>query len=148
MQWSNSEKWLGAIKSKLKSIEINSVWTLDDSPEGIKPIGCEWIFQKDQSSTDGKVETYKAHFAIIPELELTFWTYVFVMNKEEPCIFKWAKYFAVLFLVLSVDEIFLIGNGILALQGIKVWVSSNFFMFKTRYGMLTNGSEQIPVWSK
>ena len=72
MQWSNSEKWLGAIKSKLKSMKINSVWTLDDSPEGIKSIGCEWIFQKDQSSTDGKVETYKARFAIIPKLEHTF----------------------------------------------------------------------------
>ena len=67
------------------------------------------------------------------------------MNKEEPCIYKWAKYSVVLFLVLSVDEILLIRNGIPALQGIKIWVSSNFSMFKTRYGMLTNGSEQIPV---
>ena len=94
------------------------------------------------------METYKARFAIILELEHTFWTYVFVMNKEESCIYKWAKCYVVLFLVLSVDEILLIGNGIPALQGIKVWVSSNFSMFKTRYGMLTNGSEQIPVWSK
>ena len=129
-------------------MKINSVWTLDDSPEGIKSIGCEWIFQKDQSSTDGKVETYKARFAIIPELEYMFWIYVFVMNKEEPYIYKWTKYFVVLFFVFSVDEIILIGNGIPALQRIKVWVSSNFSMFKTRYGILSNGSEQIPVWSK
>ena len=67
------------------------------------------------------------------------------MNNEEPCIYKWAKYSVVLFLVLSVDEILLIGNGIPALQGIKIWVSSNFSMFKIRYGILTNGSEQIPV---
>ena len=52
------------------------------------------------------------------------------MNKEELYIYKWAKYSVVLFLVLSVDEILLIGNGIPVLQGIKVWVSSNFSMFK------------------
>ena len=67
------------------------------------------------------------------------------MNKEKPCIYKWAKYSVVLFLVLSMDEILLIENRIPALQRIKIWVSSNFFMFKTRYGMLTNGSEQISV---
>ena len=67
------------------------------------------------------------------------------MNKEEPCIYKSVKYSVVLFLVLSVDEILLIGNGIPTLQRIKVWVSSNFSMFKIRYGILTNGSEQIPV---
>ena len=67
------------------------------------------------------------------------------MNKEEPYIYKWAKYSVVLFLVLSVDEILLIGNGIPTLQRIKVWVSSNFSMFKIRYGILTNGSKQIPV---
>ena len=67
------------------------------------------------------------------------------MNKEKPCIYKWAKYSVVLFLMLSVDEILLIENGIPALQRIKIWMSSNFFIFKIRYGILTNVSEQIPV---
>ena len=67
------------------------------------------------------------------------------MNKKEPYFYKRAKYFVVLFFVLSVDEILLIRNGIPALQRIKVWVSSNFSMFKIRYGMLTNGGEQILV---
>ena len=50
------------------------------------------------------------------------------MNKEESCIYKWAKYSVVLFFVLSLDEILLIENGIPALQGIKVWLSSQFSM--------------------
>ncbi|XP_077247228.1 uncharacterized protein LOC143886944 [Tasmannia lanceolata] len=33
--------------------------TLVDSPEGIKPIGCKWIFKR-KKGPDGKVETYKA----------------------------------------------------------------------------------------
>ena len=59
MQRSDSEKWLGAMKSKMESMEINNVWTLVDAPEGIKPIGCKWIFKRKRGA-DGKVETYKA----------------------------------------------------------------------------------------
>ena len=44
----------------MEFMEINHVWTLVDIPEGIKPIGCKWIFKR-KRSTDGKVETYKAH---------------------------------------------------------------------------------------
>ena len=40
-------------------MEINNVWTLVDSPEGIKPIRCKWIFKRKRGA-DGKVETYKA----------------------------------------------------------------------------------------
>ena len=45
LQRSDSEKWLEAMKSKMESMEINSVWTLVDPPEGVKPIGCKWIFK-------------------------------------------------------------------------------------------------------
>ena len=41
IQGSNIEKWLGAIKSEMKSIKINDVWTFVDSFEGIRPIMCE-----------------------------------------------------------------------------------------------------------
>ena len=59
LQRSNSKRWLEAMKSKMESIEINSVWTLVDPLEGVKPIGCKWIFKR-KRGTDGKVETYKA----------------------------------------------------------------------------------------
>ena len=35
------------------------VWTLSDAPEGIKPIGCKWVFKK-KIDVEGKVVTYKA----------------------------------------------------------------------------------------
>ena len=38
----------------------NSLWTLVDPPEGIKPIGCKYIFKR-KRGVDGKVKTYKAH---------------------------------------------------------------------------------------
>ena len=47
------------MKFEIESIKINNVWILVDPPEGIKPIGCKWIFKKKRDA-DGKVETYKA----------------------------------------------------------------------------------------
>ena len=37
----------------------NQVWDLMEPPEGIKPIGCKWIYKK-KRGVDGKVETFKA----------------------------------------------------------------------------------------
>ncbi|KAK8974498.1 hypothetical protein V6N11_063120 [Hibiscus sabdariffa] len=43
---SDSEKWLGAMRSEMDSMSDNQVWTLVEPPEGIKPIGCKWVFKK------------------------------------------------------------------------------------------------------
>ena len=59
MQRTDSNKWLDAMKSELDSMKDNNVWTLVDPPEGIKPIGCKWVFKRKRGA-DGKVETYKA----------------------------------------------------------------------------------------
>ena len=58
----------------------------------------------------------------------TIKTYGFVKNGEEPCIYKWANGPVVIFLVLYVDDILLIGNDVPTLQGIKIWLSSQFSM--------------------
>ena len=54
--------------------------------------------------------------------------YGFVKNREESCIYKWANGLVVVFLILYVDDILLIGNDIPALQGINIWLSSQFSM--------------------
>ncbi|KAK9042849.1 hypothetical protein V6N11_071204 [Hibiscus sabdariffa] len=54
----DSEKWLGAMRSKMDSMSDNQVWTLVEPPEGIKPIGCKWVFKK-KTDMDGNVQTYK-----------------------------------------------------------------------------------------
>ncbi|KAK8670922.1 hypothetical protein V6N13_037534 [Hibiscus sabdariffa] len=40
----DSEKWLEAMRSEMDSMPENQVWTLVEPPEGIKPIGCKWVF--------------------------------------------------------------------------------------------------------
>ena len=55
----DSEKWLDAMKSEMQSMYDNQVWTLIDAPEGIKTIGCKWVFKR-KTDMDGKLHTYKA----------------------------------------------------------------------------------------
>ena len=55
----NSEKWLNAMKSEMQSMYDNQVWTLVDPPEGVKTIGCKWVF-KEKTDMDGNVNVYKA----------------------------------------------------------------------------------------
>ncbi|KAK8583637.1 hypothetical protein V6N12_067900 [Hibiscus sabdariffa] len=54
----DSEKWLEAMRSEMDSMSSNQVWTLVEPPEGIKPIGCKWVFNK-KTDMDGNVQTYK-----------------------------------------------------------------------------------------
>ncbi|RVW52633.1 Retrovirus-related Pol polyprotein from transposon TNT 1-94 [Vitis vinifera] len=53
------EKWQEAMKLEIESMYSNSVWELVDLPEGIKPIGCKWIYKR-KRGPNGKVETFKA----------------------------------------------------------------------------------------
>ena len=59
MNSSEFDKWLMAMKSEMDSMYTNQVWTLVNPPEGIKPIGCKWIFKK-KTNMEGNVITYKA----------------------------------------------------------------------------------------
>ncbi|KAK8705025.1 hypothetical protein V6N13_048636 [Hibiscus sabdariffa] len=54
----DSEKWLEAMRSEMDSMSENQVWTLVEPPEGIKPIGCKWVFKK-KTDLDGNVQTYR-----------------------------------------------------------------------------------------
>ncbi|KAK9001077.1 hypothetical protein V6N11_082869 [Hibiscus sabdariffa] len=52
--YQDSKKWLEAMRSEMDSMSENQVWTLVEPPEGIKPIGCKWVFKK-QIDVDGNV---------------------------------------------------------------------------------------------
>ncbi|KAK8685866.1 hypothetical protein V6N13_124899 [Hibiscus sabdariffa] len=54
----DSKKWLEAMRSEMDSMSENQVWTLVEPPEGVKPIGCKWVFMK-KTDMDGNVQTYK-----------------------------------------------------------------------------------------
>ena len=47
------------MNEEIKSMKDNDVWDLVPLPEGVKPIGCKWIF-KTKRDSKGDVERYKA----------------------------------------------------------------------------------------
>ncbi|KAL5582278.1 hypothetical protein UlMin_014720 [Ulmus minor] len=51
--------WKKAMNVEMESMGSNKVWELVDLPEGIKPIGCKWVYKRKRGA-DGKVETFKA----------------------------------------------------------------------------------------
>ena len=57
-QSSNFEKWMESMKDEMKSMKNNGVWDLVELPEGVKPIGCKWIF-KTKRDSKGNIVRYK-----------------------------------------------------------------------------------------
>ena len=55
----DSVKWLKAMECEMDSMYQNQVWDLVDAPEGVKPIGCKWIYKR-KTDADGNIQTYKA----------------------------------------------------------------------------------------
>ncbi|RDY06650.1 hypothetical protein CR513_09331, partial [Mucuna pruriens] len=58
MRSSNSKKWIDAMKDEMKSMQENDVLDLVKLLEGVKPIGCKWIFKTKKDSKDN-IERYK-----------------------------------------------------------------------------------------
>ena len=54
----DAHHWVNAMKSELDSMYSNQVWDLVKAPNGIKPIGCKWVYKR-KKGIDGKVETFK-----------------------------------------------------------------------------------------
>ncbi|KAH9727196.1 hypothetical protein KPL70_008566 [Citrus sinensis] len=48
-----------AMNQEIESMYSNKVWELVEAPNGVKPIGCKWIYKR-KRGVDGRVETFKA----------------------------------------------------------------------------------------
>ena len=51
------------MKSELDSMYSNQVWDLVKASNGIKPVGCKWVYKR-KRDPDGKVETFKARLVV------------------------------------------------------------------------------------
>jgi hypothetical protein len=63
MEGPESEKWIEATESKIRSMYDNQVWTLVDIPSDRKAVENKWIFKK-KTDTHGNVTVYKAWFVM------------------------------------------------------------------------------------
>ena len=55
--------WVKVMKSELDSMYSNQVWDLVKAPNGIKPVGCKWVYKR-KRGIDGKVETFKVRLVV------------------------------------------------------------------------------------
>ena len=55
----HSAKWLEAMKSEMRSMYKNKVWTLIDLPNDRRSVEIKWIFKR-KTNTDSSVTIYKA----------------------------------------------------------------------------------------
>ncbi|XP_041009354.1 secreted RxLR effector protein 161-like [Juglans microcarpa x Juglans regia] len=58
MSCKESELWYNAMKEEMNSMKSNEVWDLVELPNGIKVIGCKWVFKTKKDSL-GNIERYK-----------------------------------------------------------------------------------------
>ena len=54
-----SNLWYDAMKDEMNSMASNGVWDLVELPNGLKAIGCKWVFKIKKDSL-GNIERYKA----------------------------------------------------------------------------------------
>ena len=59
MSCKESELWYNAMKDEMSSMRCNDVWDLVELPNGVKTIGCKWVFKTKKDSL-GNIERYKA----------------------------------------------------------------------------------------
>ena len=81
LESSKSQEWIDAMNEEIKSMKDNDVWDLVPLPEGVKPIGCKWIFKTKRDSKGDVRDTklvlslkviYKRKPSIIKRLSLRF----------------------------------------------------------------------------
>ena len=54
-----SNLWFDAMKEEMNSMTTNGVWDLVELPDGVKAIGCKWVYKTKKDSL-GNIERYKA----------------------------------------------------------------------------------------
>ena len=59
MSSKESNLWYDAMKDEIDSLSSNEVWDFVELPNGIKAIGCKWVF-KTKKDSSGNIERYKA----------------------------------------------------------------------------------------
>ncbi|GJU37568.1 retrotransposon protein, putative, ty1-copia subclass [Tanacetum coccineum] len=106
---SESSKWLESINVEMQSMKDNKVWDLVDSPLGAKVVGCKWAFKKKKTDMDGNLNTFKAGLVV-----------------KEWCVYIRTDRKKVVFLILYVDNIFIMGNDVPMLEGVKAWLRKCF----------------------
>ena len=59
MSYKESNSWCSAMKKEMNYMASNRVWDLVELPDGVKAIGCKWVFKTKKDSLSN-IERHKA----------------------------------------------------------------------------------------
>jgi len=54
------ENWMGAMLEEMESLQKNQTWELARLPEGMKAIGCKWVYKRKPTVSKKEGEKFKA----------------------------------------------------------------------------------------
>ena len=57
MSSKESNSWYSAMKEEMNSMKSNQVWDLIEFPNGVKAVGCKWVFKTKKDSL-GNVDQF------------------------------------------------------------------------------------------
>ncbi|KAA0065542.1 gag/pol protein [Cucumis melo var. makuwa] len=90
---SQPNRYLGLIETRV----VIPVWVLVNLPEGVKPIGCKWIYKRKRDSA-GKKQVCKLNQSLYGlkqasrswkiKFDTAIKSYIFYQNVNEPCVYK------------------------------------------------------------
>jgi hypothetical protein len=114
MMGPNSEKWLGAMESKIESMHDNQAWNLVGPVDGVRPISYKWVFKK-KTDNDGNVHIYNARlvakgFKQIHGIDYDETFSPIVMLKSVQILLTIDAYFDYEIWQMDVKTVFLSGN--------------------------------------
>ncbi|RVW89978.1 Retrovirus-related Pol polyprotein from transposon TNT 1-94 [Vitis vinifera] len=163
-QSSDSEKWIEAMKDEMKSMKDNGVWDLVELSEGVKSIGCKWIFKTKHDSKGNIVRvimTLVTHYDLelhqmdvktaflngnIDETIYMVQLENFESNDSkqlenivDQCIYLKFSGSKFIILVLYVDDILLASSDVELLHETKRFLSSKFDMKDLGYASFVLG---------
>ena len=110
----SSKEWHKAMKSEMESMYENQVWNLEELPEGVKPIGCKWIFKR-KTDADGNITIHKARlvakgFTQVPGVDYDETFSPVAMLRSVRILLAIAAYFDYEIWQMDVKTAFLNGN--------------------------------------
>lgn len=59
-----NECWQLEMREELNGLNINHMWDIVPYLDGIKPVGCKWVYSN-KLKFDGSLDCYKAHLAAL-----------------------------------------------------------------------------------
>ena len=59
MSCKESDLWYNAMKEEINSMKSNDVWDLVEFPNGVRAIGCKWVYKTNKDSL-GNIKRHKA----------------------------------------------------------------------------------------